>query len=106
MRKGVLDILKGKFLVSGETAPKNWIFILFISFLAAVMIASSHSADSKVHEIAALNEHVKELRSEFIDGQTDVQKLKLESEILKKLGEDGLFPSENPPFKISVKSAE
>lgn len=106
MRKGVLDILKGKFLVNGETAPKNWIFILFISFLAAVMIASSHSADSKVHEIAALNEQVKELRSEFIDGQTDVQKLKLESEILKTLGEDGLFPSENPPFKIRVKSAE
>jgi hypothetical protein len=106
MRKGILDILKGKFLVGGETAPKNWIFIIFTSFLAAVMIASSHSTDSKVHQIAALNEEVKELRSEFIDGQTDVQKLKLESEILKKLGEDGLYPSETPPFKISVKSIE
>lgn len=106
MRKGILDLLKGKFLVSGEAAPKNWIFIIFISFLAAVMIASSHSADSKVHQIAALNEEVKELRSEFIDGQTNVQKLKLESEILRKLGDDGLYPSENPPFKIRVKSAE
>ncbi len=105
MRKGLLDILKGKFLVSGD-APKNWIFIIFTSFLAAVMIASSHGADSKVHRIAALNEEVKELRSQFIDGQTDVQKLKLESEILKTVGEDGLFPSETPPHKIRVKSAE
>tara|TARA_R110000868_G_scaffold52221_2_gene165187 strand:- start:3020 stop:3337 length:318 start_codon:yes stop_codon:yes gene_type:complete len=104
MRKGILDILKGKFLVSGD-APKNWIFIIFTSFLAAIMIASSHSADSKVHQIAALNEEVKELRSEFIDGQTDVQKLKLESEILKTVAVEGLFPSENPPFKIRVKSA-
>ncbi|WP_158975695.1 FtsL-like putative cell division protein [Cellulophaga sp. L1A9] len=105
MRKGLLDILKGKFLVSGD-APKNWIFIIFTSFLAAVMIASSHGADSKVHQIAALNEEVKELRSEFIDGQTDVQKLKLESEILKTVREDGLYPSETPPYKIRVKSAE
>tara|TARA_R110000796_G_scaffold41772_4_gene103491 strand:- start:76139 stop:76456 length:318 start_codon:yes stop_codon:yes gene_type:complete len=105
MRKGILDILKGKFLVSGD-APKNWIFIIFTSFLAAIMIASSHSADYKVHEIAALNEEVKELRSEFIDGQTDVQKLKLESEILKTVSEDGLFPSETPPHKIRVKSID
>ncbi len=104
MRKGILDILKGKFLVSGD-APKNWIFIIFTSFLAAIMIASSHSADSKVHQIAALNEEVKELRSEFIDGQTHVQKLKLESEILKTVAVEGLFPSENPPLKIRVKSA-
>lgn len=103
MRKGILDILRGKFLVSGD-APKNWIFIIFTSFLAAIMIASSHSADSKVHQIAALNEEVKELRSEFIEGQTDVQKLKLESEILKTVAEEGLFPSETPPHKIRVKS--
>ena len=105
MRKGILDILKGKFLVSGD-APKNWIFIIYTSFLAAVMIASSHSADSKVHQIAALNEEVKDLRSQFIDGQTDVQRLKLESEILKTVAVDGLLPSETPPHKIRVKSAE
>jgi hypothetical protein len=105
VRKGILDILKGKFLVSGD-APKNWIFIIYTSFLAAVMIASSHSADYKVHQIAALNEEVKDLRSQFIDGQTDVQRLKLESEILKTVAEDGLLPSETPPHKIRVKSAE
>ncbi len=103
MKTGVLDLLKGKFLVSGD-APKNWLFIIFISFLATVMISSSHSADQKVHRIASLNEGVKELRNEFVDMRSDVQQLKLESSITGKISEKGLYPSETPPQKIRVKS--
>ncbi|MCJ7467624.1 MAG: S-adenosyl-methyltransferase [Maribacter sp.] len=103
MKKGLLDILKGKFLVSGD-APKNWLFIIFASFLATVMIGSSHSADKKVHQIASLNEEVKELRSEFVDIHKAIQKLKLESTISQILEEKGLQPSETPPKKIRVKS--
>ena len=103
MKKGLLDILKGKFLVSGD-APKNWLFIIFASFLAAIMISSSHSADKKVHKIAALNEEVKELRSEFVDARSDVQRLKLESTITSTVAVGDLYPSETPPKKIMVKS--
>ncbi len=103
MKEGILDVLKGKFLVSGA-APKNWLFILFASFLATVMIASSHSADKKVHQIAALNEEVKELRSQFHDVRYDVQQLKLESTISEIVATKGLGPSETPPKKIRVKS--
>lgn len=103
VRKGILDILKGKFLVSGD-APKNWLFILFASFLATVMIGSSHSADKKVHQIAALNEQVKELRSEFVDVRSDVQKLRLESKVTEIVAQKELYPSEEPPKKIKVKS--
>lgn len=105
MKNGLLDILKGKFLVSGD-APKNWLFIIFASFLAAVMIGSSHSADAKVHRIAALNEEVKELRSQFVDAHKDVQKLKLESKITEILEEEEIYPSEIPPKKIRVKSVK
>lgn len=90
-------------MVSGD-APKNWLFIIFISFLATVMIASSHSADKKVHQIAALNEEVKELRSEFVDVRSDMQQLKLESTVMKIVAEKGLYPSEVPPLQIKVKS--
>lgn len=103
MRKGILDVLRGKFLVSGD-APKNWLFIIFISFLATVMIGSSHSADKKVHQIAALNEEVKALRSQFVDLRSDIQRLKLESTITKIVEGNDLFPSETPPKKIKVKS--
>lgn len=105
MRKGILDILRGKFLISGD-APKNWLFIIFASVLATIMIASSHGADSKVHRIAALNNEVKELRSEFVDFRSDVQRLRLESTILKSMEDDGLFPSETPPNKIKVNSVK
>jgi len=103
MKNGIVAILKGKFLVSGD-APKNWLFLIFASFLATVMIASSHSADRKVHRLAALNEKVKELRSEFVDMRSDVQRLKLESTIRLTVAEEGLVPSETPPKKIKVKS--
>ncbi|QLG44400.1 FtsL-like putative cell division protein [Costertonia aggregata] len=103
MKNNILNILKGKFLVSGD-APKNWLFIIFTSFLAVVMIASSHSADKKVHEIAALNEEVKELRSEYVDVHKDVQRLKLESKITEILEKDELYPSKTPPKKIRVKT--
>lgn len=103
MKKGILDILRGKFLVSGD-APKNWLFILFASFLATVMIGSSHSADKKVHQIAALNEQVKELRSEFVDIRSDVQKLRLESKVTEIVAKEELYPSEEPPKKIKVKT--
>ena len=68
------------------------------------MIASSHSADRKVHEIAQLNNEVKELRSKFVDGRSKLMRLKMESSIQKKMAEKGLKPSEIPPKKIKVKS--
>ncbi len=103
MKTGILNILKGTFLISGD-APKNWLFIIFTSFLATVMIGSSHSADKKVHQIAALNEEVKELRSEFVDVRSDMQQLKLESTVMHIVEEKGLYPSEVPPKQIKVKS--
>ena len=51
-----------------------------------------------------MNEEVKELRNEFVDMRSDVQQLKLESNITGKISEKGLFPSETPPQKIKVKS--
>lgn len=97
-------MLKGKFLVSGD-APKNWTFILFASALATIMIASSHSADRKVHQIAALSEEVRELRSEFVETRARAQRLKLESTIRESVAAAGLLPAETPPVKIILNPA-
>ncbi|RLD29679.1 MAG: S-adenosyl-methyltransferase [Bacteroidetes bacterium] len=102
MKKSINSILRGKFLIS-EDSFKNWKLLLFLSFLAIIMIASSHSADRKVYEIAKLNEEVKELRSAFVDGRSMLMKLKMESSVVKKLANKGLSPSEIPPKKIKVK---
>lgn len=77
---------------------------MFISGLAIVMIASSHSADKKVYEIVRLNNEVKELRSRMFDGRTKLMQLKMESSVVKKMKVKGLVPSVIPPKKIIVNS--
>ncbi|PNQ75244.1 S-adenosyl-methyltransferase [Hanstruepera neustonica] len=103
MKKGLYSILKGTFLVSDD-AFKNWRMILFLSALAIIMIASSHSADKKVHEIARLNNEAKEMRSAFVDGRKKLMELKKETVVERKMKEMGLAISEIPPTKIKVKS--
>ena len=103
MKKSIYRILKGTFLVSDDSF-KNWRMIIFISFLAVIMIASSHGADRKVHEIARLNNEVKELRSAFLDGRKKLTGLTMESSVILKMSEKGLSPSVIPPKKIKVKT--
>lgn len=85
---------------------KNWRVILFISTLAIVMIASSHSADKKVYEIARLKNEVNDMRSQFIDGRSKLMRLKMESEVMSAMVEKGIAPSVIPPKKIKVKSQQ
>ena len=102
MKKSIYSVLRGTFLISDDSF-KNWRLILFLSTLAVVMIASSHSADRKVHEIAKLNEEVKELRSAFVDGRGMLMEIKKESTVRTKLIGKGILPSSEPPKKINVK---
>lgn len=101
MKQNLLNIVKGKFLVS-EDAIRNWKFILFVSALAVIMIASSHSADKKVFEIDKLNNEVMKLRSEFVDVRATAQQMRLESSVMEKVKARGLGPSLDPPKKIKV----
>lgn len=101
MKEGFLNILKGKFLVSDES-PRNWRFILFLAVLAVVLIASSHRADRMAYRIAMLNEDIKKLNGEYASVRTELQKMKMESNVVAKVKSGGLEPSENPPRKIRV----
>ena len=105
LKNNFYNILKGKFLVSDD-AFKNWRFIIFLSLLALIMIASSHSADSKVHRIAKLNNEVKELKSEYLDVRKQLMQSKMETRIAKGLQTKGLKPSNTPPQIIKIISAE
>jgi len=102
IKQRIYDVLKGKFLVD-EDAPKTWRLLIFLTVLALIMIASSHSIDRKVQKTALLNKEMRELRDIFIATRSDLMKLKMESSIAKKLKEKGLYVSENPPQKIIVK---
>jgi hypothetical protein len=101
VKKNFYNIVKGKFLVSDD-ALKNWRFIIFLSVLALIMIASSHAADRKVHQIAKLSNGVKELKSEYVDVRMKLMQSKMESKIIKAMANRGLSPSETPPQKIKI----
>ena len=105
MKKNFYNIVRGTFLVSDD-AIKNWRFIIFLSFLALIMIASSHSADKKVHRIAALNDEVKELKSEYVDVRMKLMQVKMESRIISAMAKRGLKPSVTPPQRIRIKTTE
>ena len=97
--------MKGTFLLSDDSF-KNCRVIIFISTLAIVMIASSHSADKKVYEIARLKNEVNDMRSQFIDGRSKLMRLKMESEVMNAMAEKGIAASVIPPKKIKVKSQQ
>jgi hypothetical protein len=105
MKNGVYGILKARFLLD-EDAIKNWRFIVFIIFLAIVMIANTQSYEQKVFKIAEMTNEVKELRSEFVDRRSELMKLKMESTVAQKMESRQIKSSTVPPLKIKVKKEE
>ena len=103
MKKRIYNILKARFLIDDD-AMKNWRFIVFIIFLAIVMIANTQRFEQKVFKIVALTNEAKELRSEFVDRRSELMKLKMESTVSEKMIEREIFPSTVPPIKIKVKA--
>ena len=95
------SILNIEFLVKDD-AFKNWRMILFLSFLAVIMISSGHNADKKIFKIASLNTEIKVLKSEFIEVKKHLLILKKESTVTKALTEKGVGPASSPPIKIII----
>jgi hypothetical protein len=102
MKRNVYGLLKARFLLN-EDATKNWRFILFLIFLAILMIANTHRFEQKLFEIGALTNEVKGLRSEFVHKRSVLMKLKMESTVEGKMKERQIVPSAVPPKKIKVK---
>ncbi|MBL4605344.1 MAG: S-adenosyl-methyltransferase [Flavobacteriaceae bacterium] len=105
VKKNVYEVLKGAFLMN-ESAFKNWRMIIFIVALLLIMISSAHSSDKKVIKISELNKLKRELRAEYIDTQTTLMQMKMESNIRQRAKKMGLEPAETPPKRIKVINKE
>ena len=101
VKKSVYDVLKGRFLTD-ESAFKNWRMIIFIVALLLILISNAHNADKKVLKISELNKLKRELKAEYIDTQTTLMRMKMESNIREKAKEMGLQPTQTPPKRIKV----
>tara|TARA_B100000963_G_C22243086_1_gene500899 strand:+ start:16 stop:324 length:309 start_codon:yes stop_codon:yes gene_type:complete len=98
--KNILSLLNIDFLLK-EDSMKNWRLLLFISSLAMFAIASGHSADKKIYQIASLNNDLKRVKSEFVENKSQLMFLKLETRITQRLNEIGVGPSKEQPLKLN-----
>lgn len=105
MKGGVYSLLKAKYLVD-QGSMKNWRFILFLIFIAMLMIANSHNYEQKLYKISALESEIKQLRGEFVDKRSELMKLKMESTVAAKMEARQIFPAAVPPKKIVVNKEE
>lgn len=105
MKKGVLNVLKGKFLVQ-DGASKNWRFILFVFFLAGLMITASHKVDQKVIQISKASKALEAVRSEFVSLREQLMHERMETQVAAKLKPLGIFQPEKAPMKIIVQPNE
>ena len=101
MRKKIFDIINGKFIIE-KTNQENIRFIMFLFFLAVIMIFLSHRVDTKIYKLNDLSKRLVSVENEFIDKRKQVVKIKMESNLKTKLSERGIGPSLNPPTKIVI----
>lgn len=99
--KQLLVFLNIEFLIKDD-ALKNWRLLLFLSFLALVIIASGHSSDKKIYEIAKINNEIKEIKSEFVETRATLMRLKMETRMIQQLANKGVGPATTPPIKLSL----
>jgi len=89
-------------LLDKETLVKVLPFIFFLTLLAIVYIANSYYAEKKIREIDALNNELKELRSEYIATKSELMFKSKQSQVAKLVEPLGIKESVYPPVKIKV----
>ena len=94
-KQSIFKFLKGEYFLNEDTF-KNWRMVFFIVFLLMLMVRSGHITDEKVLEIAKLSKQERELRAEYIAYRSKAMRLKLESNVVLKVKEMGLKPSDKP----------
>ncbi len=97
----IKDILKGKFLVE-DNAIGNWKFLVFVVFLAFLMITSAHFVDKTVVNLNQKKEQLDEVKAKYALMQSKLIQMKLESELANQVIHDSLVSLEEHPIKILV----
>jgi hypothetical protein len=98
----VQQVFTGRFLV-GEKSVGNWVIILMSVIFSLAVIFKAHQTETMVLEMSDLKSELKTLRAVYIDTSTELMQVKLESNIRIRVEDIGLYPSEQPPYKLEMK---
>lgn len=101
LAKGLSTVFSGSFL-SNDKAIKHLPFVLFLAFIAILYIANGYYADDKLREVNKLGNQLKESRTEFISGTSDLMFISKQTEVAKAVAPMGLKEPVAPPMKIEI----
>lgn len=96
----VKGVLEGKLLA--EKLRQNIRFVLFITFLGIWYISNGYSTEKLHRERVKLEKEVSDLRFESITAAADLMVMRKQSEVIKRIGREGLTleESKEPPVKL------
>ena len=100
----VREVLNGRFLES-EWLRRNRILLFVIFLMLLTNITIRYKSEKVIREMTALQDSLKELRSESISIAAEVMKLSRPSLIIDRVKKSGLEleTSKEPPKKLYVK---
>lgn len=76
-------------------------FILLVAGLCLIYIANAHRGERKLRKIASLKKEVEDAKSSFQEVKSANTYNSTESQLMKKLGEDGLTVNTDAPILIN-----
>lgn len=95
------ELLDGKVLAD-TVIRKNMVFILFLTMLGLLYIANGYNTEKLHMQKVALERELVELRFESITTASELMKLSTQSEVLRRVRQEGLQLEESkvPPRKL------
>jgi len=97
------SLLDGSYLTL-DRSPGLLPFLLFVSFIAILLIANTYLAEKKARRIETYRNEVTELRTIYISYKSELMQLSNQSEIARRLSHQGFVESTVPPRMINKNS--
>ena len=105
-RKSIFTWIEEKLDVTGilgEGVPVQLVPpVGFVALLALVYIWSNHRAENMVRKIEKAQQEVEDLRADVTTLEAEYMLSSMQSEVAKRVAEQGIFELNQPPIKIEV----
>ncbi len=91
-------------LIDKQALVRFMPFVFFLTFLAVIYIGNSYMAEHTIRQIDQTEKDLKELRSEYISGKTELMFRSKQTEVAAAVVPLGLKESTTAPRKIVVRT--
>ncbi|WP_057939582.1 FtsL-like putative cell division protein [Algoriphagus resistens] len=105
-RKSIFSWIEEKLDITGvlgEGVPVQLVPpVGFVAFLALIYIWSNHRAENMVRKIEKAQQEVEDLRADVTTLEAEYMLSSMQSEVAKRVAEQGIVELNQPPIKIEV----